>query len=48
MSRIVTRPFVTRWTNLSVAVICGNSFGIHGIAPMRTASGVRQDFMPGS
>jgi hypothetical protein len=21
-------------------VICGNSFGIHGIAPMRTASGV--------
>ena len=47
MSRIVTRPLLTRWMNLSVAVICGSSLGIHGIAPIRTASGVRM-FTPES
>src|SRR4051812_12659658 len=41
MSRMVTRPFERRWMNLSVAVIWGSSLGIHGIAPMRTARGVR-------
>ncbi len=47
-SRIVTRPLLTFWTNLSVAVIWGSSLGIHGMAPMRTASGVMNvSFMGG-
>jgi len=44
---IETRPFVTFCSDLSVAVICGSSLGIHGMAPMRTASGVRR-FTPES
>ena len=30
MSRIVTRPRDHFWMNLSVAVICGSSFGMNG------------------
>ncbi len=39
-SRIVTRPFVTRCSALSVAVIWGSSFGMNERLPIRTASGV--------